>query len=115
MKPTRFFAAASLLLAAGACQQASAQTAAPRPGEVQQRLDTQQNRIAAGIKSGQMTPAEVAGVEAHDARIAASRTHDKEMHGGHLTAAEKRNLNERLNANSARIYRKKHNNLRMPQ
>ena len=93
------------LCAFGFGQGALAQT----PGPVQQRIDNQDQRINAGVKSGALTPGEAARDESHDARIEAARNRDLAEHGGHLTPAERANLNHRLNHNSARIYDTIHN------
>ena len=77
--------------------------------EVGQRQRNQQERIAQGIKSGQMTAGEAARTERHSAAINREIHNDRAANGGHLTAGEKASINRQQNRNSARIYRTKHN------
>lgn len=88
---------------------ASALPLAAQAAEVYNRLDNQQDRIAAGVRNGQLTPREYANDKVHLAAINAQRRHDLARNGGHLTAHQKIQLNRELNRNSARIYRTKHN------
>ena len=78
-------------------------------GEVHNRLENQQDRIAAGVARGQLTPGETARLESRDAAINQRRRADLRANGGHLTAAEYRNLNRRENNVSRAIYRDRHN------
>jgi hypothetical protein len=77
--------------------------------EVGQRQRNQQERIAQGIKSGQMTAGEAARTEGHSAAINHEIHSDRAANGGTLTGAEKAQINRQQNRNSARIYRTKHN------
>lgn len=77
-------------------------------GEVDQRLDNQQQRIDNGVASGKMTQAQANHLDARDARINAARKRDLRAHGGKLTPAERRRLNRRENRVSRRIYHDKH-------
>ncbi|MEJ0049414.1 MAG: hypothetical protein WDN04_27415 [Rhodospirillales bacterium] len=99
----------NILGAAALAALALSGTAAAQAGEVQQRLDNQQQRIDQGIASGQLTRGEAARDETHLAADQAARNRDLAEHGGHLTRAEKVRLNQRLNHNSARVYDTKHN------
>jgi len=85
-----------------------------QPGEVQQRVDTQQQRINQGVASGQLTHHEAAVDESHLRADERQRNADLRANGGHLTPAEKAHLNHNLNHNSARIYRTKHNGATQP-
>lgn len=78
-------------------------------GEVQNRIDRQQQRINQGVQSGQLTHAEYARDESHLRSDERARNRDLRLHGGHLTAAERAHLNRRLSRNSDRIYDTKHN------
>jgi hypothetical protein len=82
--------------------------------EVRDREANQQNRIGQGLQSGQITAGGAAHLENREARINASRKADLAANGGHLTAAERRNLNRRENATSRQIYRDKHNAITQP-
>ncbi len=77
--------------------------------EVGQRQRNQQERIAQGIKSGQMTAGEAARTEGHSAAINHEIHNDRAANGGKLTGSEKAQVNRQQNRNSARIYRTKHN------
>lgn len=77
--------------------------------EVGQRQRNQQERIAQGIKSGQMTAGEAARTEGHSAAINHEIHNDRAANGGHLTGSEKAQVNRQQNRNSGRIYQAKHN------
>jgi hypothetical protein len=77
--------------------------------EVGQRQRNQQERIAQGIKSGQMTAGEAARTEGHSAAINREIHNERAANGGKLTASERAQVNRQQNRNSARIYRTKHN------
>jgi hypothetical protein len=86
-------------------------TATPtqNPMNIDQRKENQQDRIAQGIKSGQLTPGETARIEHQEAGL------NKEEHGmraqdnGKLTAQDRKTLHQQQNQESRRIYRAKHN------
>jgi hypothetical protein len=78
-------------------------------GEVHNRLENQQDRIAQGVSSGQLTFGEYRSVENHVDAINAQRERDLRNDGGHLTPAQSHQLNRELNNNSERIYFDKHN------
>ncbi len=80
-----------------------------KAAEVLNREHLQQQRIAQGVGSGQLTARETGHLEHREATIDASRRADLRAHGGHLTAAEHANLNARENSVSAQIYDEKHN------
>jgi len=77
--------------------------------EVGQRQRNQQERIAQGIKSGQVTAGEAAHLEGREAAVNHEIRSDRAANGGKLTAKEKAHINRQQNANSAAIYRKMHN------
>jgi hypothetical protein len=83
--------------------------------EVGQRRENQQDRIAQGIRSGQMTPGEAARTENRERNINHSIATDRAANGGKLTAQERRNINHRQNSVSRQIYRQKHNNRVAPR
>jgi len=68
-----------------------------------QRYDNQQDRIAAGIKNGQLTPAEVSQLEAEQARLKQRAAQLKAQNGGQLTPAEQTRLNNIQNRLSHQI------------
>jgi hypothetical protein len=87
----------------GAVQNTNPQT------EVGKRQENQQDRIAQGIKSGQLTPRETAHLEGRESAINKEVKADRAANGGTLTPAERRQVNRQQNRTSNAIYRKKHN------
>jgi hypothetical protein len=77
--------------------------------EVGQRQRNQQERIAQGVKSGQLTAGETAHLEGREAAIHKEVHNDRVANGGTLTGAERRQVNRQQNRTSGAIYRKKHN------
>ena len=77
--------------------------------EVGQRQRNQQERIAQGVKSGQLTAGETAHLEGREAAINKEVHNDRAANGGTLTAAERRQVNRQQNRTSGAIYRNKHN------
>jgi hypothetical protein len=76
-------------------------------GEVKNREENQQDRIAQGVKSGQLTPQEAANLEKSEAKIEKDR--QAALADGKLTPKEKAKLNREENKQSKKIYQKKHN------
>ena len=77
--------------------------------KVGQRRENQQDRIAQGIKSGQLTAGETAKLEKQQQGINKQVAADRKANGGTLTASEKKQVNHEQNQASRNIYRKKHN------
>jgi len=77
--------------------------------KVGQRSENQQDRIAQGVKSGQLTPGETAKLEKQQRGIHKHVAKDRKANGGTLTASEKKQVNREQNQASRNIYRKKHN------
>ena len=77
--------------------------------EVGQRERNQQERIAQGVKSGQLTAGETANMEHREAAINKEIHNDRAANGGTLTPSERRQINRQENRTSRAIYRKKHN------
>jgi hypothetical protein len=90
----------------------AAQTATPaaKPDpSVAQRKENQQDRIANGVKSGQLTAGETANLESKEAAINGETKADRAANGGKLTSAEKTQINRQQNGLSKQIYQDKHN------
>jgi hypothetical protein len=87
----------------------NASTYKPGTGEVGQRQENQQDRIANGVKSGQLTPGETARLERQQKSINQEKNGMKAANGGTLTPGDKTVLNKRENNASKNIYAKKHN------
>jgi hypothetical protein len=122
MKNTLLFSIATLALSAvlvapGFAQNPNTQGAGPgivdpghpRVNEVNAREQNQQDRIANGVKSGELTPHETAKLERQEGHIVHQEKRDMAAHNGHLTKGEQHQLNHEQNRESARIYNKKHN------
>ncbi len=92
----------STMLAIGLVSGLSAQ-------EIKDREENQQDRIAQGVKSGELTPHETAKLERQESRINREVRNDRKANGGNLTNKEKAKINRQQNRESARIYNKKHN------
>ena len=94
---------------------ALAQTQAPAPSSpmpdptVGQRRENQQDRMAQGIKSGQLSAGETAKLENQQKGINQQVKADRAANGGKLTAGEKAQVNKEQNQQSKNIYNKKHN------
>ena len=78
-------------------------------GEIHKRQENQQDRIAAGIASGQLTPREAASLERKEARLNTEVRDFREDNGGKLTHGEYVKVNRQLNYLSHDIYRDRHN------
>ena len=91
---------------------ALAQTPATTPAAdptVGQRKENQQDRIANGVKSGQLTAGETSNLETKEAAINGETKADRAANGGKLTSAEKAQINGQQNKLSNQIYKDKHN------
>jgi hypothetical protein len=76
---------------------------------IAQRKENQQDRIANGVKSGQLTAGETANLESKEAAINGETKADRAANGGKLTSAEKQQINRQQNQVSKQIYQDKHN------
>jgi hypothetical protein len=87
---------------------APAPAAQPKP-TIAERKENQQDRIANGVKSGQLTAGETANLETKEAAINGETKADRAANGGKLTSAEKTQINHQQNQVSKQIYDDKHN------
>ncbi len=99
----------STVALAAALSFAPAALFAQAPGEVGQRQIDQQDRIAQGVRSGQLTAGETSHLEHQEAGIQSEKRGMRAQDNGHLTAQDRRTLNHQQNVESRRIYRDKHN------
>jgi hypothetical protein len=76
---------------------------------IAQRKINQQDRIAQGIRSGELTPRETAHLESREASINREERNMRRADDGHLTAGDRAALTARQNRVSSAIYRDKHN------
>ena len=77
--------------------------------QLNRREERQQQRIAEGVRSGELTPRETRQLERQQGRIERQERRDMARHNGHLTAGEQARLNREQNRASRNIYAKKHN------
>ncbi len=92
----------------------NANTAHYGNNKVGRRRENQQDRIAQGVKSGQLTPGETAMLEKQQKGINKQVASDRKANGGTLTASEKKQVNKEQNQASRNIYKKKHNAATQP-
>ena len=84
---------------------------AAQPGtELNDRRVAQRDRIAQGIKSGQLTAGETAHIENREVNTNHTEAAMKAANGGKLTGGDKAVLNHQNNHTSQTIARDKHNN-----
>jgi hypothetical protein len=85
----------------------------PTPGQhdwnINQRKVDQQDRIAQGVRSGELTPRETSHLEHQEAGINREERAMRAQDNGHLTAQDRRTIHAQQNQESRRIYRDKHN------
>ena len=93
----------------------NANTAHYGNNQVGQRRENQQDRIAQGVKSGQLTAGETAKLENQQKGINQQVKADRAANGGKLTTGEKQQVNKEQNAASKNIYNKKHNAKTQPK
>jgi hypothetical protein len=73
------------------------------------REANQDQRVANGLRSGQMTSGEAAKADRTQSRIDQQVHNDRAANGGKLTGQEKQQINGEQNAASRQIYNEKHN------
>jgi hypothetical protein len=84
-------------------------------GEINERKENQQDRIAQGVKSGQLTAGETARLETKESALNQEERDMRKLDNGKLTAQDRRTINHQQNRLSRNIYRDKHNNRRQPK
>ena len=103
----QFLNATLLVLTCGGF--AVAQTAPDPPATVNQRKENQQDRIAQGVQSGQLTAGETTRLEDKEPALNQEVGADRKANGGSLTPAEKAQVQQQQNGVSKQIYTDKHN------
>ncbi len=106
--PVAVLMAAGIALAQGSTPSTPPAQTKPDP-TVAQRKENQQDRIANGVQSGQLTAGETANLETKEAAINGETRADRAANGGKLTAAERQQINHQQNQVSHQIYQDKHN------
>jgi len=120
MKRTLFTLAVAALIASGSAfaQQSqpttpSTPSAQPQPNQpaptVNDRKQNQQDRIANGVDSGQLTAGETKNLESREANLNREVRDDRSADNGKLTSAERQQINQQQNNLSHSIYQDKHN------
>lgn len=105
-------ATASAVLCAALVLAAPASHAGMRDPGVNQRQHHQQHRIQQGVRSGELTRAEVRSARSERRAIGAEERAYKA--DGTLTRAERRDLHQDLNEASRDLYRDKHDDQQRP-
>jgi hypothetical protein len=77
-------------------------------GKIKTRAVNQQDRIAQGVKSGELTPRETARVESKEAHLNQEVRDMRAVNGGTLTGKERAAVNQQQNTLSRDIYKQKH-------
>jgi hypothetical protein len=112
MKHRMMMLVVAALIASGPAfaQQPQPQTQPNQPAPtVGQREQNQQDRIANGMDSGQLTAGESKNLESREANINREVKDDRAGDDGHLTAGERQQINQQQNNLSHSIYQDKHN------
>ncbi|MBV8706430.1 MAG: hypothetical protein JO182_05810 [Acidobacteriaceae bacterium] len=78
-------------------------------GQVNTQRENQQDRVAQGVRSGQLTPGETANLENQERALNGEIRADRQANGGNLTSAERAQINGQQNGLSKQIYADKHN------
>ena len=82
--------------------------------EVNARRENQQDRIANGVKSGELTPAESARLEKREAELKKQIKNERSANGGKLTPKERAQIEKELNEISRKIHRQKNDAQKTP-
>jgi hypothetical protein len=78
-------------------------------GLISQRRENQQDRIAQGIRSGQLTPGEAARTQRQEHGLNREIAGMRQANGGKLSQRDRRLINHQQNQLSRKIYTRKHN------
>lgn len=76
---------------------------------IQNRKENQQDRIANGVQSGQLTAGETGNLEKKESNLNREERNMRSQDNGKLTTADKQTLTRQQNRLSNQIYRDKHN------
>ncbi len=106
---TKMVAAAIVCAATAAGGRAQTATRPLNGKTIQQRKQIQQDRIAQGVKSGQLRARQTARLESREASINREERAMRRKNNGRLTKADRAALTKRQNHVSHAIYKDKHN------
>ena len=99
----------NMLLATASTLTLAAALSIPAFAQVSGRKENQQDRVANGVKSGELTTGETANIEQRESNLNHEIHADRQANGGKLTGAEKQQINRQQNRVSKQIYNDKHN------
>lgn len=111
MKLTNVLLATAMIVAPAA---AFAAPMHPLPHDINARKVRQQDRIAQGVRSGELTPRETARLEHQERGINREERGMRMADNGHLTRFDRATLDRQQNVESRRIFNDKHNFQRDP-
>ena len=83
-------------------------SAAQAGGRIKKRAENQQDRIAQGIQSGQLTARETSRLEHKESALNQETRNMRALDGGKLTPQDKTLVNQQQNRLSKQIYNQKH-------
>jgi hypothetical protein len=113
MKSTTIILNSAVLIAlcvpAAFAQQSGSSSTTTNPPTIQQRKENQQDRIANGIQSGQLTAGETKNLETKESGLNKEESNMRAADNGKLTSADRTKLNNQQNHLSNQIYQDKHN------
>ena len=109
IKISLFGAALAALALPGMAQNATDPVPPVTSKTIQERKQDQQDRIADGVKSGQLTAGEATNLERKEQGINRQENQMKQEDGGKLNYADKKQLTEEQNGLSKQISADKHN------
>lgn len=101
------------LSTAALAQTAATPTTAPQ--NINARKENQQDRVAQGIKSGQLTAGETTKIEKNESAINHEERDMRKLDNGKLTGADRATLQQQQNSVSKQIYTDKHNTATQPK
>jgi hypothetical protein len=105
---------AVLALSTAALAQTAA-TTTPAPQNINGRKENQQDRVAQGIQSGQLTAGETSKIEKNESSINHEERDMRKLDNGKLTSADRATLQQQQNSVSKQIYTDKHNAATQPK
>lgn len=79
-----------------------------RAGGIKKRAGNQQDRIAQGVQTGQLTAGETARLERKESAVNHEVRDMRKLDGGHLTAGDRTVVTQQQNRLSTNIYAQKH-------
>jgi len=109
MRKSSILMGAALIFAVTPALAQQQPTATPNDPSIAQRKDNQQDRIANGIDSSQLTAGETKNLETKETGINKEEHAMRSEDDGHLTAGDRATLNRQQNHLSNQIYDDKHN------